>query len=104
MKRHQQQLENDLCGWDKTWDDLGKCLPEKDCRIAVYAVDQDPKPVLVEICWSPDKSNVRAKMIYCSCRSDLKQQLQGFDIEFGATDLNELDYDYILHKIKILKR
>ncbi|KAF4456682.1 Cofilin [Fusarium austroafricanum] len=54
---------------------------------------------IIFISWSPDEANIQAKMIYASNRDSLRRSLNGIGLELQATDLVELEYDYVVSKL-----
>ena len=84
----------------QSYDDFTACLPENECRYAVYDFDfmtpeNVPKSRIFFIAWSPDTSRVRNKMIYASSKDHFRRQLDGIQIELQATDPTEMDLDVI---------
>lgn len=105
IKHHQRAMskENYLCGWEKTWDDFLNCLPSDDCRYGIFAIEPEStsKPAIVFVLWGPENSRIRSKMIYASCKSELRRHLEGISYEVSATTKDELDYQTMLNYTKL---
>ncbi|CAM8973261.1 unnamed protein product [Rhodiola kirilowii] len=82
----------------KTYEDFAACLPENECRYAVYDFDfvtaeNCQKSRIFFIAWSPDTARVRSKMIYASSKDRFKRELDGIQVELQATDPTEMGLD-----------
>ncbi|CAA3026178.1 actin-depolymerizing factor 2-like isoform X2 [Olea europaea var. sylvestris] len=82
----------------ETYEDFTKCLPDNECRYAVYDFDfmtqeNVPKSRIFFVAWSPDTSRVRSKMIYASSKDRFKRELDGIQVELQATDPTEMGLD-----------
>ncbi|EFJ18573.1 hypothetical protein SELMODRAFT_230142 [Selaginella moellendorffii] len=84
----------------ESYDDFAACLPESDCRYAVFDFDfvtEDlcQKSKIFFIAWSPDLSRVKNKMIYASSKDRIRRELDGIHYEVQATDPTEMDIEVI---------
>ncbi|EMS61987.1 Actin-depolymerizing factor 2 [Triticum urartu] len=84
----------------ESYDDFLACLPENDCRYALYDFDfvtgeNVQKSKIFFIAWSPDTSRIRAKMLYSTSKDRIKQELDGFHYEIQATDPTEVELDVL---------
>ncbi|VAI22682.1 unnamed protein product [Triticum turgidum subsp. durum] len=84
----------------ESYDDFLACLPENDCRYALYDFDfvtgeNVQKSKIFFIAWSPDTSRIRAKMLYSTSKDRIKQELDGFHYEIQATDPTEVKLDVL---------
>ncbi|KAJ0788085.1 putative actin-depolymerizing factor domain, ADF/Cofilin, ADF-H/Gelsolin-like domain superfamily [Helianthus annuus] len=84
--------------------DLAACLPESECRYAVFDYDfvtqeNCQKSRIFFIAWSPDTARVRSKMIYASSKDRFKRELDGIQVELQATDPTEMDLDVFKSRV-----
>ncbi|KAG8370413.1 hypothetical protein BUALT_Bualt14G0114300 [Buddleja alternifolia] len=84
----------------ESYEDFTACLPENDCRYAVYDFDyvtseNCQKSKIFFIAWSPTTSRVRSKMLYATSKQTFRRELQGVHFEIQATDPTEMDLDVI---------
>eukprot|EP00898_Chlorokybus_atmophyticus_P006092 jgi/Chlat1/6484/Chrsp45S05980 len=82
----------------QSYDAFVACLPENECRYAVYDYDYTnedmaQKSKIVFVSWTPETAPRRSKMIFASSKSTIKQQLEGIQIELQATDTSEVDIE-----------
>lgn len=80
-------------------------LEPNKCCFAVYDfhVDEGESGVrdkLIFLSWCPDDAPTKNKMIYTSCKEDIKKKLVGISQDIQATDQDELNYETIKEKVK----
>jgi cofilin len=96
----------DQCGpANSSFSDFTDALPESDCRYAVYDceyvnADGCQFKKLIFVLWSPDNSQIKAKMMYASTKDFLKGLFPGIAIEQQATDISEVDAEEMRLKIQ----
>ncbi|GBG89996.1 hypothetical protein CBR_g50088 [Chara braunii] len=96
----------DKCGrLGEGYDDLIAALPENEPRYAVFDYDYTTpdnceKSKIIFIFWSPDKTGVRTKMVYALSRNQVREELDGVQIELQATEVSELDLEIIKAKAR----
>ncbi|RZC57538.1 hypothetical protein C5167_004838 [Papaver somniferum] len=100
---NQQVVVEKLGDPSETYDDFAACLPESECRYAVYDFDfttneNCQKSKIFFIAWSPDTSKVRSKMLYASSKDRFKRELDGIQVELQATDPSEMSMDIIISR------
>jgi len=88
---------------DATFKEFKECLPENDCRYAVYDVEVNTKSgattnKLIFVAWSDDNASIKPKMLYASSKDALKKALSGINDEYQATDQDDLDEKEIAKK------
>eukprot|EP00898_Chlorokybus_atmophyticus_P001796 jgi/Chlat1/2617/Chrsp178S02459 len=81
------------------------CLPESDCRFAVYDfkyVNEDRCQMnkILFVLWSPDNASIKSKMLYASTKEFFKGTLDGLAVELQASDLNDLDQEYLRQRVR----
>merc|ERR1719454_2272923 len=86
-----------------SFEDFCKCLPDGDCRYAVYDIEINTKSgatanKLIFVAWSDDNASVKPKMLYASSEDALKKALTGINEEYQATDRGDLDLAEIKKK------
>ncbi|MBU3064422.1 actin depolymerization factor/cofilin-like domain-containing protein [Nocardia sp. NEAU-G5] len=91
-------------------DDYGKLYDtlsamRDECRYAlvdleVTASDGRPTSKMVFISWSPDTAKIKSKMLYASSKEAIKRVLVGVNIHLNATDVSELEQNYVADSIK----
>ncbi|KAL0800535.1 hypothetical protein Bca101_055710 [Brassica carinata] len=102
-----QQVAIDMVGNpEETYDSFTKCMPENECRYAVYDFDfttpeNCQKSKIFFIAWSPDTSRVRSKMLYASSKDRFKRELDGIQVELQATDASEMSLDIIKGRVNL---
>ncbi|KAL8513765.1 hypothetical protein ACS0TY_013030 [Phlomoides rotata] len=87
----------------ESYDDFAECLPESDCRYAVYDFDfvtseNCQKSKIFFIAWSPETSRIRSKMLYATSKDSFRRALDGVHYEIQATDPTEMDLEVIRHR------
>lgn len=87
-------------GAAESYEDFTASLPDNDCRYAVFdfdyvTVDNCQKSKIFFIAWSPDKSRIRAKILYATSKDRLTRELDGVHYELQATDPTEMDIHVI---------
>eukprot|EP00250_Pteridium_aquilinum_P022859 c25815_g1_i1 orf=161-577(+) len=91
----QKVVVEKLGGPDESYESFTGCLPEKDCRYAIYDYDfvteeNCQKSKIFFVAWSPDVSRVRTKMLYASSKDRFKRELD-VTYEVQATDPTEIE-------------
>jgi cofilin len=82
-----------------------KFQPSTPCYAAYdfeYQTPDGPREKLVLITWNPDSGKPRPKMLYSSSK-DALVQLEGGLLPIQANDPEQLQYDFILSKVKANK-
>ncbi|KAI0501395.1 actin-depolymerizing factor 11 [Dendrobium catenatum] len=87
-------------GAAESYDDFLACLPENDCRYAVYDFDfvtqeNCQKSKIFFIAWSPSVSRIRAKMLYATTKQRFRREMDGVHYEIQATEPSELDIEVL---------
>ena len=87
------------------WDKMVAELPPMEGRYVCYDFDfktNDGRPQnkLSFIVWAPDDAPIKEKMLYASSKDAIKKKFTGIAHEIQGTDLEEMDYDYVLSKFK----
>jgi cofilin len=86
-----------------TWDQFVSELPPNDCRYAVYDFpyqhDGRDNNKILFVVWAPDSAKIKSKMLYASTREALRKKLVGIGTEVQATDLSEIDKNYVLERV-----
>jgi cofilin len=87
-----------------TFEEFTAALPEKDCRYAVYDFEWDQgadgkRTKVLFVVWAPDVAPIKAKMLYTSTKSSVKQKLVGIGAEIQATDMSEISLEEVLDKV-----
>jgi cofilin len=91
-----------------TFDEFVKCLPNNECRYAVYKMNFEVPSTIdglnegmrtknVFVYWAPDCSNVKQKFMYSAAVKPLKQQLSASFINIHAGN-------HILSEQEVLKK
>ncbi|KAH1106245.1 hypothetical protein J1N35_010013 [Gossypium stocksii] len=96
----QQVMVEKLGGPKEKYDDFSACLPQNECRYAVFDFDfttdeNVQKSKIFFIAWSPDTSRVRSKMLYASSKDRFRRELDGVQVELQATDASEMSIDIV---------
>lgn len=94
-------IVHDTISESDNWDDFVACMPENDCRYALYDMDfqtADGRDAnkLVMISWAPETAKVKSKMVYAGSKSALSGALVGVATKITATDMSELTKEAIL--------
>eukprot|EP00250_Pteridium_aquilinum_P032939 c4978_g1_i1 orf=159-578(+) len=84
----------------ESYDDFRACLPDADCRYAVYdfdfvTEDNCQKSKIFFIAWSPDIARIRTKFLYATSKDKFRRELDGVHYEMQATDATELDIELL---------
>lgn len=84
----------------ESYDDFMSCMPENDCRYAIYDFDfvtkeNCQKSKIFFITWSPSISRIRAKMLYATSKDRFRRELEGIHYEIQATDPTEMDLEVL---------
>lgn len=98
-----EQLETS----NSSHDDLVSALPEVEPRYAVvkfgyHENDNEEREKLVFVSWSPDGASVQQKMLYMSCKDDLKRTFLGISVDLLTTDYDEISREMVVDKVKRL--
>lgn len=82
--------------------DLGKYLPEDDCRFAIldfeFENNEDPPRKcnkIVLILWCPEKSNVRRRVPFSTTVGALKASFPGIHKDIQANDYQSIEFSNI---------
>ena len=91
--------------YDSEYDEFTECLPDADCRFAIYDYDYTNDDGLkfnkfVFVMWSPDISPLKTKMMYASTKEYFRDCLDGTGIEVQATDISEIDADSMYDRVR----
>jgi len=65
-----------------------------------YQEEGGKRNKIIFVPWVPDESNVKSKMLYASSKDAIKKKLVGIANEVQATDKSEVDYNYVLGRIR----
>jgi len=65
-----------------------------------YEEEGGKRTKIIFVPWIPDTSNVKSKMLYSSSKDALKKKLVGIAQEIQATDKSEVDFQYVLGRVK----
>eukprot|EP00244_Chara_vulgaris_P015115 TRINITY_DN9989_c0_g1_i1.p1 TRINITY_DN9989_c0_g1~~TRINITY_DN9989_c0_g1_i1.p1 ORF type:complete len:140 (-),score=25.21 TRINITY_DN9989_c0_g1_i1:65-484(-) len=104
-RRAKTVIVDKLGGEGDGFEDLVAALPENESRYAVYdydyiTTDNCEKSKIIFIFWSPEKTPVRTRMVYALTRNQVREELDGVQIELQATDVSELDIEIIKAKAR----
>nr|XP_043618912.1 actin-depolymerizing factor-like [Erigeron canadensis]XP_043618913.1 actin-depolymerizing factor-like [Erigeron canadensis] len=88
----------------ESYEDFISELPENDCRYAVFdfdfvTSDNCQKSKIFFIAWSPESSQIRAKMLYATSKSKLRRDLDGVHYEIQATDPEEMELGALRERV-----
>ncbi|ODQ53099.1 cofilin [Saitoella complicata NRRL Y-17804] len=80
------------------------CLPENDCRYAVYDVEfekagEGKRNKIAFYTWSPDTAPIKSKMVYASSKESLRRSFNGIGAEIQGTEFSEVSWDAVLEKM-----
>uniref|UniRef100_A0A6M2EYI6 ADF-H domain-containing protein n=1 Tax=Populus davidiana TaxID=266767 RepID=A0A6M2EYI6_9ROSI len=84
----------------ESYEDFAACLPDNDCRYAVYDFDfvtseNCQMSKIFFIAWSPSTSRIRAKVLYATSKERFRRELNGIHYDIQATDPTEMDLEVI---------
>jgi len=65
-----------------------------------YSQEDGKRNKIIFVPWIPDSSNVKSKMLYASSKDAIKKKLVGIAQEIQATDKSEVDFQYVLGRVK----
>lgn len=99
-EKSKQVVVDKTGGPAESYNDFTASLPENDCRYAVFDFDfvtseNCQKSKIFFISWSPDQSQIRAKMLYATSKERIRRELDGVHYEIQATDPAEMDIEVI---------
>eukprot|EP00253_Pinus_taeda_P009184 PITA_09184 len=99
-EKSKQVVVDKTGGPAESYNDFTASLPENDCRYAVFDFDfvtseNCQKSKIFFISWSPDQSQIRAKMLYATSKERIRRELDGVHYEIQATDPAQMDIEVI---------
>uniref|UniRef100_A0A7S2ZRV6 ADF-H domain-containing protein n=1 Tax=Rhodosorus marinus TaxID=101924 RepID=A0A7S2ZRV6_9RHOD len=81
------------------YDSYASLLSESECRYFIYDFEYVASDVkksrVVLICWTPETSHIKSKMMYASSKISLQGALDGIQTMVQATDTDEITYDAV---------
>ncbi|KAH9980312.1 actin depolymerizing factor [Lactifluus volemus] len=85
------------------YDDFLTCLPESECRWAVYDFGFEneegaKRNKIIFYSWSPDTAKIKDKMVSASSRDALRRSFVGIALEVQGTDYSEVAHETVLDK------
>nr|ACI68965.1 Cofilin-2 [Salmo salar] len=80
-------------------------LPVNDCRYIIYDVegqrnDGCPTSGISLLCWVPEQTSVRKKMVFASSKDALKNKLQGIKLKVHVESLDDNGWDEMQDRLK----
>eukprot|EP01098_Paradermamoeba_levis_P007294 TRINITY_DN3007_c0_g1_i1.p1 TRINITY_DN3007_c0_g1~~TRINITY_DN3007_c0_g1_i1.p1 ORF type:complete len:142 (-),score=46.76 TRINITY_DN3007_c0_g1_i1:213-638(-) len=87
---------------NSTWNEFVEKEMGADNRYAVFKFEfttsNGPRGKMLFVLWSPEASKIKHKMVYAASKDAVKKALTGVQVEVGATDKSELDFQCVLEK------
>jgi len=81
------------------YDSYASLLNETECRYFIYDFEYIASDVkksrVVLICWTPEESKIKSKMMYASSKISLQGSLEGIQTMVQATDTDEISYEAV---------
>ncbi|KAJ8906498.1 hypothetical protein NDN08_002991 [Rhodosorus marinus] len=81
------------------YDSYASMLNENECRYFIYdfeyVASDIKKSRVVLICWTPESSKIKSKMMYASSKIALQGNLEGIQTMVQATDTDEITYEAV---------
>jgi hypothetical protein len=82
-----------------TMEELVRYLPNNDCRYVtmVVSLKNDLKKIMF-IKWSPDCAKIKKKLTFQASKNTLIEKLKTIDAEMDASELEHVEFEYILQQ------
>ena len=105
MSPDDKQIVIDKMEESGTYEDFLKELPNNECRYGlfdfVYDTDEGSRQRLCFFLWTPAGAPLRARMLYASSKSPLRESFGGgIYADIQATDASETNYDEVIRRLE----